>query len=261
MTIYYLKALLIYFWKPFFLSAGLLVIAYIVDYISRTKRAQYSITVSDGSLESLKWLAAFVMVADHINKFVLSNRYSVIFDAGRVVMPIFVFVFAYNLTRLNHIPNKIYWRLFAFGVAACVPLFLMQPVNNWFPLNIMFTLLAGAFIIMCINSAGAYYFLAVVIFCIVGALVEYWWPCLGLIIGVYYIVKKKSLLAATLTAISLYYLQRVNGNHWALASIPVILLVCSFKFELKRIRWFFYAFYPVHLLCVYGLLFFYRVAT
>ena len=35
----------------------------------------------------------------------------------------------------------------------------------------MFTLLASAFIIMCINSAGAYYFLAVVIFCIVGALV------------------------------------------------------------------------------------------
>ena len=45
----------------------------------------------------------------------------------------------------------------------------------------------------------------------------------------------------------------VNGNAWALAAIPIVLVAGSMAFRLPRLTWVFYAFYPVHLLVLLGI--------
>jgi len=57
------------------------------------------VAVSDGTLEALKWLALLLMVADHTNKYLLHDASHTLFNAGRIAMPLFVFVLAYNLAR------------------------------------------------------------------------------------------------------------------------------------------------------------------
>ena len=42
-------------------------------------------------------------------------------------------------------------------------------------------------------------------------------------------------------------LQVVNGNFWALASLPIFLAVVQFDLTVPRLRWVFYAYYPLHL--------------
>jgi hypothetical protein len=55
--------------------------------------------LANGSLEALKWLALLLMLGDHVNKYLLHDAVPVLFDAGRLVMPIFAVVLGYNLGR------------------------------------------------------------------------------------------------------------------------------------------------------------------
>src|SRR3954465_7547732 len=57
------------------------------------------ITFADGSLEALKWFALVLMTGDHINGYLLGWAHPWVFNAARVVMPVFGFILAYNLTR------------------------------------------------------------------------------------------------------------------------------------------------------------------
>src|SRR5471032_1823847 len=56
-------------------------------------------TMAEGSLEAIKWAALILMVFDHTNKYLYAERLPVVFQLGRIVMPIFGFVLAYNLAR------------------------------------------------------------------------------------------------------------------------------------------------------------------
>lgn len=56
-------------------------------------------TMADGSLAAIKWTALVLMVFDHVNKYLYAEKLPVIFQLGRIVMPMFGFVLAYNLAR------------------------------------------------------------------------------------------------------------------------------------------------------------------
>ena len=55
--------------------------------------------MAEGSLEAIKWAALILMVFDHTNKYLYAERLPVVFQLGRIVMPMFGFVLAYNLAR------------------------------------------------------------------------------------------------------------------------------------------------------------------
>ena len=57
------------------------------------------LNISNDSLELLKWIALVLMTGDHVNKFLLSSSNVVLFSLGRTVLPIFIFVLAYNMAR------------------------------------------------------------------------------------------------------------------------------------------------------------------
>jgi hypothetical protein len=92
--------------------------------------------IADGSLEVLKWLALSLMVLDHVNKFVFREGSAVLFDLGRMVMPLFGFVLMYNLARQGALEQGVHLRvmrrLLVFGTLA-TPFFLV--LVGWWPLT------------------------------------------------------------------------------------------------------------------------------
>lgn len=212
---------------------------------------QSVVHVENGTLEALKWLALVLMTGDHVNKYLLHDGRPWLFRLGRLVMPLFGFVLAYNLARPGAAARGVYLRvgkrLALFGLIS-TPAFLALGglLYRWWPLNIMFTLLA--------TTACAYLFferpgwqaklLGVVVLVVGGSSVEFWWPAVLMNLALVAWVKsgrRRWIVAAFVAA---FFLGAVNGDQWALASFPIILASPMIHLQLHRVRWAFYVYYP-----------------
>jgi len=69
-----------------------------------------ALRIPDGTVEALKWLALVLMTGDHVNKYLFNATLPVLFEAGRVALPLFVFVLAYNLARPGTLERGVYGR-------------------------------------------------------------------------------------------------------------------------------------------------------
>lgn len=80
------------------------------------------------NVELIKWVALILMIGDHINKYLLNDTIPILYNAGRVVMPLFCFVLAYNLARPDSytysVYSKVCQRLMIFGLLA-TPAYIM----------------------------------------------------------------------------------------------------------------------------------------
>nr|EKX1927284.1 conjugal transfer protein TraX [Escherichia coli] len=217
------------------------------------------LTLNNGSLELLKWIAVALMTGDHINKYLFNGTLPYLFEAGRIVMPIFVFILAYNLARPHAYENGVYQRmilrLVTFAILA-TPIFISlgSVINGWFPLNILFTLSLIVVIVAILESSMRVELraiCAVAVFCGGGSLVEFWWPAVALGVVTWWFFKKPNYLALLLGLGSLLLLSLINGNHWALAAVPVSLAILRMKFSIPQMKWFFYTYYPLHLLTIF----------
>jgi len=98
--------------------------------------------VPNGTVEALKWLALILMTSDHVNKYLFNGTVPWLFNAGRVTLPLFVFVLAYNLARPDTLERGVYprtmQRLTLFGVLA-TPAFIALGglMAGWWPLSII----------------------------------------------------------------------------------------------------------------------------
>ena len=217
-----------------------------------------ALVLNDGALEFLKWLALVLMVGDHINKYLLNGTVDWLFYAGRIAMPIFVSVLAYNLARPGALTSGAYgrtmYRLGAFGTLA-TPAFLALGgvVDGWWPLNILFTLMALTGVLVCLDRGGRWNLVAVGVFLIGGSVVEFWWPALVLGVSVWTYTKPPTGIAALAAVVALIALHAINGNDWALAALPVLILASKLHLNIPRLRWFFYAFYPAHLALIWAI--------
>lgn len=209
--------------------------------------------VSDGALEALKWLALLLMTADHVNKFLFNGTNDAVFAAGRLAMPIFVFVLAYNLARPGVVERGGYTRtmrrLALSGVLSMPAFTIMGGLNAALrPLNIMFTLLVlAATLCLLEGRTTVQYTAASVLFLAGGINVEFWWPSLAFGAAVWWYCKRPGALPPLLALTALASLYFVNGNLWALAAVPVIGLASVTDLPVPRSRWIFYAYYPLHL--------------
>ena len=210
------------------------------------------LVVSDGTLEALKWLALLLMTVDHVNKFLFNGTNDAVFAAGRVALPLFVFVLAYNLARPGVLECGGYartiWRLAVFGALATPAFYSMGGLNAALrPLNIMFTLLVLTVILNLIEGRTTGKLAAAVVFIAGGAGVEYWWPALAFGLAVWWYCKRPGVLPLVLALVALAALRFVNGNLWALAAVPLILFASLIDLPVPRLQWIFYAYYPLHL--------------
>ncbi len=215
---------------------------------------------TNGTVEALKWLALVLMTGDHINKHLIKPYIPELLWAGRLAMPIFMVVLAYNLSRPGTFERGIYSRTFIrlaiFGAIASIPfLGLGQLLFVWLPLNILFTLLATAATIYYIERAQrsvetieryTNWMLAIGIFLVGGALGEFWWPALSIGISAWYYFRKPSWSALIIMLLAWTSLRVINLSHWALAAIPLLLIASRVDIPMPRWRWAFYIYYPLH---------------
>ena len=208
---------------------------------------------ADGTVEALKWIALALMTLDHINKYLFHNGIPAFFDVGRLTLPLFGFVLAYNLARPDTLEKGIYLRvlkrLMIYGTLATIPFIGLGGIAwGWYPLNIMATLFIAVSIMYLLEKGGTVRFvLAVCIFIVGGSSVEFWWPGIALCLAAWCYCKRPGWLALTMWIASIAALFIINRNLWALAAFPVIFLTSRISLKVPRLRNIFYIYYPAHL--------------
>lgn len=214
--------------------------------------------ISDGSLEALKWLALLAMTLDHVNKVIFSTNYPLMTDIGRLAMPIFGFVLAYNLARERAFSRKMHLhaikRMGTIGIIATPFYILTLGKGGWYPVNIMFTLMLVTVIVFMIEKGGRYREISVMLLFAYGAmLVDYAWFGVIYCLAAWYFCREcsfTSLIVWIAATAGLFY---VNGNFLAILAIPLIYLSTRVNIGIPRLRSAFYVYYPAHLMLLWGL--------
>jgi hypothetical protein len=209
--------------------------------------------VADGTLEALKWLALGLMALDHANKYLFNEASAVLFDLGRMAMPLFGFVLMYNLARPGALAAgthlKVMRRLILFGALA-TPAF--AALVGWWPLNILFMLLLATGMVWLVELGGAARIsLAVLAFVVAGALVEFWWFGVLSCLGAWAFCRQPTAARLALWAAAIASLWIVNRNFAALACLPLVWAASQVGMPLRPHRWAFYGFYPAHLAVIW----------
>ena len=211
------------------------------------------LVLRDGTIEALKWLALILMTGDHANKYLFNGTLPLLFEVGRLALPLFVFVLAYNLARPGTLERGAYprtiKRLIIFGALATPPYIALGGlISGWWPLNAMFLLLVmTATLYMLERQFSGHIAIAVTFFLIGGSSVEYWWPAIVFGLAIWSYCKQPSLTALIVATLACAALKIINHNPWALLALPLILIASHINFQLPRLRWAFYLFYPLHL--------------
>ena len=216
-----------------------------------------TVRIADGTIEALKWVALICMTCDHVDKYLLHASVPLLFDLGRLAMPLFGFVLAYNLARPGLAERdgfqRAMRRLAVAGVAA-TPAFigLGGLLHGWWPLNIMFALLVVTGSAFLWQRGGAAFKIAAVVVVIVGgSSVEFWWPAVGFCLAAWAYCKRPSWAALLCALLCCALLSIINGNSWALAALPGICAAPFLKLQIPRVRHVFYAYYPLHLTVIW----------
>lgn len=210
--------------------------------------------VAPGTLEGIKWLALVFMILDHVNRFLLGERVAWMYDAGRLAMPLFAFVLAYNLARPGTLSAGVHVRtmkrLALAGAIATPPFIALANLKlGWWPLNILFTLLVATATIYLIEKGGSVRLAAAAaLFLAGGGLVEFWWAGLAFCLAAWWYCQTRTVTALLVWVAASASLYLVNGNLWAMASIPIALAATLVDLRVPRIRHLFYVLYPAHLI-------------
>lgn len=215
-------------------------------------------TLANGSLNAVKWLAFTTMTLDHINVLLLHSAALPLTLLGRLAFPLFAFLIAYNAVYRTQRPWRYLGRLVLFAA-------ISQPIYAH-------ALLAGRLNIFATLSVG-----------LLGVLLGtdrlrrqvVWWSLLAAWIGLEEAHGWKPMSfgfggAAAVVAfgfalktgargwwgITVATLVGLNLSVWSLADrviatvavLPLLWAARSVSVPMPRARWFWYSYYPLHLL-------------
>jgi hypothetical protein len=218
-----------------------------------------AIRLTDGVVEGLKWLALVLMTLDHVDKYLLHARVQLFFAVGRLAFPLFGFVLAFNLARPGALERGVYrkvlGRLAWVGALSEIPFIGLGSLAwGWYPLDILVTLIVSTSIIWLLDVGGAWRIgIALALFLVGGATVEFWWPGIALCVAAWSYCRRPRLASLALWVVATAALYLINRNLWALAAFPLILYAPHARWRLPRIRWAFYGYYPAHLAALWAL--------
>ena len=199
--------------------------------------------VGSGTIESLKWLGLIAMIAEHWMRFVVGELPSWLYLCGRTAFPLFVFALALGLAgKARSQIRATTLRAFVWALVAQAGMQLVDAPDR--QLNVLFTFGLGLALVDVFDRVRSP-FLRAVVLCAVAA-VAMW--CEFGVIGVAFVAAAVALCraehppAAAWAAVLglLAALAIPNGNHFALISIPVAILVSSSGIAVPRVRGLFY---------------------
>ena len=223
------------------------------------------LVVADGTLEGLKCLGLLFMTADHVNKYVLHGSMPALFAIGRLTLPLFAFVLAYNLARpaalaaADRVFRRTLARLVGAAAVASIPFAgLGGLAGGWWPLNILATFSVAVAAMYLTVQGGAWRKAAAAAVVVAGGgFVEYWWPAIGICLAAWCYCRRASARALIAWSASTLALcingwafggtPMMNASLWAMAAFPIIWGATHVRINLPRSKWVFYFYYPAHL--------------
>jgi len=193
--------------------------------------------------ELLKWVAVVLMTGDHAAKLLYGGYVPVVSELGRIALPVFALVMAYNLAQPGADVAKSLRRLAMWGLVAF-------PVYAWafdviLPANVLLSFALAAACVLCVQKRR--WWLLVLLAGPLPLLVDYQWAGVVLVVVWWWLFATKRvdshfwLGAAAFVPLCFY-----NGNAWALMALPVMALG-QVTFNLPRTRWAFYGYYIAHI--------------
>lgn len=217
----------------------------------------------------IKSIACITMLLDHIKYSgpIFQNVLTEFF--GRLSFPLFAFL-ATESYRYTSDLKKYYKRLFIFGLISQIPFMLFRTlVGEWKMLNIMFTLLLGILTIHAYDKINkkCISIPLVILITVIGEVirVDYGWLGVATIFIMYVLKNKKIFLTLVYGIIIFTYYYWMVGTEYIFTTriIFLMLFTLSSIFIINRyngkkgksMKFFFYWFYPVHMLGVYLLYF------
>ena len=217
----------------------------------------------------IKIIACITMILDHVKYGVpfLNNFITNYF--GRISFPLFAFLATEGYIHTSDL-KKYYIRLIVFAIISQIPFMLFRTlVGEWKMLNAIFTLLFGLIAITiydkepkkCISLP------LVLLIIFVGYLlkVDYGWFGVSVVFIMYLFKEKKgNLVIAYFSILILYFYSR----KMLIFNLEVILKFISYLMPLiiinfyngklgRKLKYFYYAFYPIHMLIIYLISFMY----
>ncbi len=206
---------------------------------------------------TLKMIAILTMLIDHIGYVFIPNTtsYYAIFRAiGRISFPIFCFLIVEGFFHTRSHVNYLI-RLLIFALLSEIPFDLAfhKTLFYWNTQNVFITLALGLFAIFCLeemNNRRRYVIPLLLVGC-----VAYFSHCdygLGgvLLICCFYITRETPWMRALITSLILYMFYQPSELYGILALIPIAFYNGERGPQTKM---FFYWFYPLHLLILYGI--------
>ena len=215
---------------------------------------------------TLKIIACITMLLDHIKYGLPETSGILTLYFGRIAFPIFAFLAVEGYLHTSNF-NKYLKRLLIFGIISQIPFMLFKTLmTNQISLNIMFTLLLGVsaiFFYEKIKNKFLGLFVAILMM-IIGQVmqVDYGWYGVGLVFIIYLIKNNKITFTIfyILYTLLYYFVNYIKLEFntinlylpYIIFSIIPIIFMLLYNGKLgRKTKYFYYWFYPIHLLIIY----------
>lgn len=212
----------------------------------------------------IKIIACITMVLDHIKYAIPETECVLTTYFGRLAFPLFAFLLVEGYSHTSDL-KKYYKRLCIFALISQVPFMMFRTlVGDWKLLNIMFTLLLGLIAITILDKVKRKWISIPVALTLIvlGKFikVDYGWFGVATVVILYLCRNKKIILPYEFGAlVALYYYTMLK---WRIleaeyffsaifAWISVLLMAMYNGKQGRKMKYFFYWFYPVHMIIIY----------
>lgn len=205
----------------------------------------------------IKIIACITMILDHIKYVYEPSINFITLYFGRISFPLFAFLVTEGYVHTSNL-KKYFSRLLVFGIISQIPFMVFRTfVGKWLMLNIMFTLLLGLLAIVVFDKIEKK-FISIPLVCLIvylGKIFEVDYGSYGvMLIFILYLFKKQK-LALTVSYVGLILLHCYLKNTLNLNNVfnilftisPIIIILLYNGKEGRKIKYFYYFFYPVHL--------------
>ena len=214
-------------------------------------------------IELIKWLGIVAMTSDHIGK-LFYNQIDILRMVGRWAFPIFGFVLVYNFIYNTKNKKKYIKRIALAAVLFESIYYIVTKVqfNNYTGLNIFFIYALTLSILYLYELSfkeknsnikkKIFFFVFLLLSILISTYIDYHLIGLLLTISFYFSLKNNWFFILTLLLLILLNFSSTKYILATLSVLPIGFLITKIDISIPRLKYFFYLYYPLHLL-LFGL--------
>ena len=191
----------------------------------------------------LKIIAILSMLIDHSNKIIFDSAYPFMLEIGRLAFPLFCYIAVYNYIHFTKNKELYISRCFIFGIVSAP--FYYFAFGVVLPINILFTLSLGLSLLYSIERDDTFLTILILLFSL---FVDYGVFAMYLFYSCYLYIKKYTKFNVIFFVFSLFLVNSFEFFYYVPLFFLLLLLAQKVDFSVKINKYFYYAFYPMHLI-------------